>query len=263
MRGISIINAMNDLIVKSNKLIEAQYRLNLIESRLVLKLASTIEKYDTDFKIYTFKVADLLAEFEMGKENYHQIGESTKSLLKRLLVIRTSDNLKELQINFLSSAEYDHRKGTVELCFDPKLKPYLLQLKENFTSYRLEYVKRLKKVYAIRFYEFFKQYQKIGRRRMKIREIRDHMSIDKNKYPMYADFKKRVILSSQQELIEKTDIRFEFKEFKYKRKVEEIEFIIYHNNVDYKVLDRRTQLKKQARKVLRREKPKETTASLF
>ncbi len=245
---------MKDLIVKSNRLIEAHYRLNLTESRLVLKLISIIERDDQDFKSYKFKVYKLLEEFNMDRDDYNHIKEATKSLLKRVMVIKDFVTGDELQINFLSSALYK-KEGTVELCFDPKLKPYLLQLKENFTSYRLEYVKRFKKVYAIRFYELLKQYQKIGRRRFRLSELRNFLVIPANEYKQYTDFKKRVILPAQEELREKSDIHFEYKEIRKSRRVEEIDFAIFANKIDYKTLDRRTELKKQAKKLRRKEKP--------
>lgn len=49
-------NKKNSLIVKSNHLIESSYKLGLTEMKIISKLTSTIQKDDTDFKVYTFKV---------------------------------------------------------------------------------------------------------------------------------------------------------------------------------------------------------------
>ncbi len=239
---------MNDLVIKSNRLIEAQYKLNLTESRLILKLVSIIEKDDQDFKPYRFKVYRLLNEFNMDEDDYNHIKEATKSLLKRVMLIRDLETGDELQVSFLSSALYK-KEGTVEICFDPKLKPYLLQLKENFTAYRLENVKRFKRVYAIRFYELLKQYQKIGKRKFRLFELRKILGISDNEYKQYTDFKKRVMLPAQEELNLKSDISFEFKETRRGKRVEEIEFAIHANKIDYKTLDRKITLRKQAKKL--------------
>ncbi len=243
---------MGKLIVKSNKLIEAKYRLPLTEMRLVLKLASVIEREDEDFKDYTFQVGSLLNEFDIGNDNYNEIKKATSGLIERVLKIQEPDGL--LQISFLSSAKYIENKGTVKLCFDPKLKPYLMQLKENFTVYQFDNIKRLKRTYAIRFYELLKQYQTIGTRKFQLDELRDILGIGKEEYQRYNDFKRYAILPAQKELKAKTDISFEFKENKVKRKVTEIIFVIKSNKVDYKKLDRIKTLKKQA-KSLARESP--------
>ena len=51
-----------------------------------------------------------------------------------------------------------------------------------------------------------------------------------DKYRKYANFKSRVLLKAQEELKKNTDIRFEFDELTYGRKVESIVFYIHSNN---------------------------------
>ena len=50
----------NNLIVKSNYLIEASYKLTVQEVRVVLLLASMINKDDDKFKLYKVKVKDFI-----------------------------------------------------------------------------------------------------------------------------------------------------------------------------------------------------------
>ena len=57
-------------------------------------------------------------------------------------------------------------------------------------------------------------------------DLRFLLNIAEEKYKNYPDFKKRVILSSQKELQEKTDISFEFTETRERRKVVKLEFRI-------------------------------------
>ena len=66
-------------------------------------------------------------------------------------------------------------------------------------------------------------------RELTIDEIREAFQIQKGKYTKYNDFKRFVILSSQKELKEKTDICFEFTELKEGRKVAAIHFQILKN----------------------------------
>lgn len=254
---------MGHLIVKANSLIEAKYRLNLVEARLVLKLVSVIEQSDMDFKIYTFNVSELLHEFDMNTDNHKEIKNATYNLLKRAMKIKDPFAKRELQVAFLSSADYYEERGIVELCFDPKLKPYLLQLKANFTSYKFDNVKRFTRVYAIRFYELLKQYQKIGERKFNVNHLKEVLGISKDEYKQYSDLKKKVIVTAQEELQEKSDIRFDFREIKVGRKVNELFFSIKPNKVDYKTLDRKKVLKKQVRQLKRNDHKQQKAKTLF
>ena len=134
----------NRLVVKSNALIEASYKLTLQEARIILLLSSMINKDDDDFKLYQIKVKDF-ADFigvNKNKNLYRELSEITTKLRKRSILIKKEESL--LEIGWLSSAEYFFNKGFVELEFSDKLKPYLLQLKERFTKYHLDSVLKLK-----------------------------------------------------------------------------------------------------------------------
>ncbi len=167
------------IVVKSNKLVEARYRLTLREQRLILYMISTIRSDDEDFKPYRIAVREFAGMMGLVDNGaYKAVKAITKGLIEKVLEIETPVGL--LQIAWLSSALYHDKEGYVELCFDPKLKPYLLHLKECFTSYKLENVVKLDSMYSIRIYELLKQYQKIGGRTFNIEELRKILGIADN-----------------------------------------------------------------------------------
>jgi len=88
-----------------------------------------------------------------------------------------------------------------------------------------------------------KQYEKIGKRTIELEDLRQLLGtteidpngeIIKEDYPLYANFKSRVIIPAQKELKQKTDIYFNFKEIKQGRKVISIEFEIIENTKNKK-----------------------------
>ena len=174
-----------NLIVKHNDFIEAKYNLTLTELKIIAKLSSMIKKDDDDFKVYKFTANELMEDLKLNN-NYDDLKEAIRKLLTRLIIIRTEQTV--LATTFLSSAEY-FKNTTIELSFDKKLKPYLLQLKNNFTMYQFENVIALSSVYAIRIYELCKQYQKIKERIIEIEDLKEILEI-KKKYKKYNDFKK-------------------------------------------------------------------------
>ncbi|MFZ7936372.1 replication initiation protein [Bacillus thuringiensis] len=214
----------NNIVSKSNTMIEANSRLNLVEQKMLLCLASNIEPNDRDFKTYTFPIRqfhDLLGL--SGSTKYTELSKITKELLSKVIEIRAGEEL--IQVSWLSSAIYNRNKGTIDMRFDPLLKPFLLELSSKFTSYRLANVVKLKSTYAIRIYELLKQYEDLKERTISLENLRYYLDA-MDVYPNYANFKQRVLKPSQKELEQKTDISFEFEEIKIGRKVQKIRFII-------------------------------------
>ncbi|PRX23155.1 plasmid replication initiation protein [Orenia metallireducens] len=217
-------NKQNNLIVKHNKLIEAKYKLSLQEQKLILILASRINKDDENFNKQVFSVIELAEILGINKEWYYsEIKEVTKKLINRVIEIRKGN--KFLQVAFLEYAEYLEDEGTVELQFSSKLKSYFLQLKNNFTKYYLKNVIKFESIYSIRIYELLKQYERIKSRRFEIKKLKEILGIE-DKYSRYYDFKKRILFQAQEEINEKSDLEIDFEEMKTGRKVTAIKFII-------------------------------------
>ncbi|WP_458118937.1 replication initiation protein [Paenibacillus sp. Z6-24] len=211
----------NSLVTKSNNLIETPLNLGVVELRIIFVLISTISPNDEEFKPYRFKISDFAKLIGVKNKNvYQQIKDYTYSLMSQPFYVH--DNL---QVTWLASAEYFPGEGMIEVEFSPKLKPYLLQLKEKFTTYRLQDIIKLKSAYAMRIYELLKQYERIGTRTFTIQRLKELLGVEEL-YPVYSDFKKRVIVKAQEEINKHTDIKIDYIEIKSGRKVSEVKFII-------------------------------------
>ena len=145
----------NYLVTKANTLITSSYDLSLEEQRIILTLASMVQPTDEDFKPYKFKISDFMELLGVeAKSKYSVIPKITKALMQKVLEIKQENKIT--QVAWLSSVEYEKGSGIVELEFSPKLKPFMLGLKEFYTSYRLKNVLELKGKYSIRMYEILK-----------------------------------------------------------------------------------------------------------
>jgi plasmid replication initiation protein len=132
-----------------------------------------------------------------------------------------------LQTGWVSSADYIDGEGCVELCFDPKLKPSLLQLKGKFTSCKLEMLLGFKSQYTMRIYMLLKQHERLKEREIELQHLRNTLGIGKDQYKLYAHFKACILEPVQKELKAKADLTFEFDEIKYGRRVGAIRFRIF------------------------------------
>lgn len=223
----------NKLIVKSNFIVEASYKLSLGEQRVIYVLTSMIKPDDKEFKTYRLTVkefAEILGT--KSKDMYSQVARYVEGLRERDLTIVKQKSI--LKTKWLSSAEYFTDDGCVELCFDPKLKPYLLMLKERFTKLSLDQMVSFKSQYSGRIYELLKQYEAIGERSFKLDELKSLLGIGFDKYAQYGLFKQRILNKAKEEINSSSDLLIDFEEFKKARKVENIKFTIRPN---FKAID--------------------------
>lgn len=218
----------NLTIVKSNKLIEASYKLGLDEQRLLLACISQIDsRLDLSKKDeFTVTAKQFASMFGSDpKSAYKQIEAAAEDLFERKIVV---DN-KKAKIKFVSrwssSVEYNYGEGSVTIGFSQKILPLISQLKEQFTKYNIEHVSRLTSVHAIRIYELCLQYLKIGERNFEIDDFKKTLGLE-DQYPEFKDFNKRVLKSSVDQINKHTDIKIKVNPIRKNRKIISLKFDI-------------------------------------
>lgn len=220
---------INNKVTQSNDLVIAQYKLSLNEQKIMLCLISLIQPTDTDFKVYKLKIKDLLDILDIkNKKFYKEVQIITGNLIRRWITFTSPE--RDLQINWLSSAEYFKNEWYVELSIDPKLKPYLLNLKNNFLSYDFSIAIRFRSAYTIRIFQLLlANYRKYKKNNFifTLDFLRWLLNLEEDQYKLFSNFKARVLEPAKVELESKhKKFFFEYKEMKDKNKVHSIEFII-------------------------------------
>lgn len=189
-------------------------------------MIARIQPEDEDFKPYRISLNELADFLGINKNHiYADCKKITKKLLEKVVEIQEPGRL--LQTHWVSSADYIDGTGQVSLTFDPLLKPYLLQLKGNFTSSKLEMLLSFKSQYTMRMYTLLKQYERLKVREIELQQLRDVLGIRVHQYKKYNDLKKDILESTQKEFKAKSDIYFEFDEIKCGRRVSAIRFHIF------------------------------------
>jgi len=208
-------------------------------------LIASVKRDDNDFASYIISVKDFAKSLGLSKNNsyYQRIASMITGLQKKVLTITDTvvinNKIKERvqKINWLSYSSYIKGEGKIELCFHPKLKPYLLNLKERFTSYKFKEIAQLKSRFSVRIYELLKQYENLKKRTFKLDDLRKILKIEPDQYKPYFNFKNRVILIAQRELNDNASITFDFEEIKVGRKVGKLRFYIKENIIDSQNMD--------------------------
>ncbi len=212
----------------------SSYDLSLEEQKIILTLASMVQPTDEEFKQYKFKISDFIKMLGLSTQTkYTEIPKITKELMKKVFEIE--EGKKIIQVAWLSSTVYEKGTGYVELEISPRLKPYMLKLGTLFTQYKLANILSMKSKYSPRVYEILKanEFKTQKYIEIEIDELRKILKSEKI-YPLYADFKRKIIIQSQREINQKTDISFEFEEVKTGRKVTSLKFYIKSKSKDNK-----------------------------
>jgi plasmid replication initiation protein len=196
-------------VYKSNSLVEASYRLNLEEQRLILaSIAQLDSRHSGKQTIVKVTARDYAETFDIDmKSAYQQLKTASDRLYERDIRAEDPDTGEIVRKRWVSSVKYQSKQGYVVLGFAPEVEGYLFELTERFTSYRLGSVASLKSIYAIRIYELIMQYKNLGKpgRRIDLDALR-HMLVIQDKYPRFADLRKRVLDPAIRELDNSSDM---------------------------------------------------------
>ncbi|NBB84857.1 MAG: RepB family plasmid replication initiator protein [Bacteroidetes bacterium] len=202
------------MVVKSNELIQAQLDWSTLEHRITLHLISQIRKDDSEFRYQTVRIKDIN---EMTGTNsqalYTRAVDLCDSLIEQKVRIRRespSGERKYTVFNLLSACEYIEGSGEIKARFNADMKPLLLELRERFTRYRLQFAMRLRSVYAIRFYELMKMREDLKVMRLSVEKLREMLAVE-DKYPRFTDLKRNVIEPARREIHRACDVYFTYK----------------------------------------------------
>lgn len=222
------------LVTQSNRLIEADYSNANLPAR-TMKIArlivAKISPNDKDFRL--IKINNRAIKQYLGYKTsvpYNRFHADLDDICKRLneepIRIKTDSNTL-LNAFFISSWEINFKEGFTIFEISGRLKKYLLELKQNYTSYQLKNIPKLNSGYSIRMYELLYQYKSIGKRKFELDDLKKKIGCN---YDLYGHFKKKALEKAQIDLRTNTDIRFEYEEIKKGRKVSALIIYIYPNN---------------------------------
>ena len=209
-----------NLVVKHNALINAtsKYKYETNELKLICTLISNIDNQkDKGFDIKYMNLRDLNFS-EKDIINVEYITNLCESIMSKPFKIGKG------VFNWFSGLVYDN--GVIEYAFDKRLKPYLLELKDNFTRYNISNILKLRSSYSIQIFELLSQYKTIGTRSITIDEFRKLLKIPKT---YKNNDLKRLIEGVQKDLKNNTTLSFEFSFKKLGKSFNSIDFQIFDN----------------------------------
>lgn len=225
----------NELVVKSNRLVEASYRLGLNEQRIILYAICRCREEQKglfpDLPV-TITAENFAKQFpSIDKTNvYRQLKEAMDALYERSVTIHDIDpasgHARVKKTRWVSEAAYVDGAGNVQVIFTPEVIKYVTRLEAEFTSYQLEKVGHMTSAHAVRIYELLTQHREIGTRTLNLKWLRETLQIEADEYKLTADFIKRVIEPSVEQINKHSDLTVSYKPVKTGRAITDFAFKI-------------------------------------
>jgi len=225
----------SDLVVKSNRLIEASYRLTLNEQRVILyaicQCRGEQKGLSTEQPIVI--TAEAFAnQFPSARKGhvYQQLKEAMDALYDRSVTIYETDDESGLpqvsKTRWISKASYIDGAGRIKIVFTADVIKYITRLEKEFTSYQLEKVGNMTSAYAVRIYELLSQYRDIGNRTLNLVSLRETLGVDPGEYKLTADFIRKVIEMAVKQINDHSDLTVGYKALKTGRAITDFAFKI-------------------------------------
>lgn len=190
------------LVVKGNGIIqESRFKpgrnmggsLTMQEQKVLLYVISKIKPEDTELGEQVFDIQEFceVCGLRGRGEIYRELRRTVQRLRDRSMWVTLEDGTEAL-VSWISKAKMSSKSGKIIIQIDQDMKPYLLQLKTNFTAYQLRNVVRMKSKYGIMLYELLKSYEYMGHSvQMGLYYLKE--LLDCTSYESFTNFKTRVI----------------------------------------------------------------------
>jgi plasmid replication initiation protein len=254
MIKIEIMKEFVPKIRKDNALIEASYKLELCEHRLIL--LSIVEarknrKGVTSNELLEVYAYDYAKYFNVHRNTaYQALKDACKNLFERKFstyCINKNGKMEYIFSRWVSEVRYVPEEGCVKLIFAPTVISLITELENKYTEYELQQIASLNSSYANRLYEILIQWRSTGKLLMiSVDELKRRLGIISNEYQTMEAFKRRVLNLSITQINEYTDIKVSYEQhkqgrtivgftFTFKQKKKQVLHIEGEQNIDSKV----------------------------
>ena len=234
--------------------------LSLIESKLVFKVIAQINYKDEDFKNYKINANELSSEIynelkiearkksklknkiitplEIAKNKSKQLEIFCKNMMSKSLNLPVENSLDFDIVSWFANFNYKSDEDIIYCNFHPKLKPFLIEFKNNhFKKIFASNVLRFKSKYTHKIYMLLKTVQHNKgyvfvdeyKNELPLQYIRNLLGIENDEYKLYADLKRFVLSKVIEDLKEIAEVYFEFEEIKKGKKVEKLKLKVIYN----------------------------------
>ena len=203
--------AQNLIVTRHNSVNDYAIPLTLNEHRLLAFYMATIDPQNPDTWKVSVPLKDFISAFGLESHRQYKLAEEIKAL-KRDTEIRLVSEKVNLSVSlFYLAGIVSHCGQTyLQLYGSEAIKYYFNFADGNYTEYRLSSVVAFSTPYQYVLYNILRQNAYIGKLTLSVAELHEYLNIGASTYPQWKDFKKRVLLPTQEKICQFSDIVFTF-----------------------------------------------------
>lgn len=234
-----LYDLVDNTVTKSHALSRAYYRLGLVEKRCMEALISKLHPQRGDNIIQEMELSALeysKAYKVTDKTAYRDIANAVQGLMHRVITADRPNGKKgKVEFTLMIKSEYRDDEGKISCAFNPLIIPYLIGLRDKFSSYPLKKTVDFSSSYTWRFYELLVSWAQSKQdtggifagwiTNQSVIDLRNMLGVP-DSYT-WGMFQKKVLDVATNELREKAHITVSIKQRKTIRKIThlDIEFI--------------------------------------
>ena len=236
-----------EIVVLRNPIARAKFGLSLVQTKFLFEVLAFF-KSNPEKRLARFYLRDYLSKLGVSSNNLKGYVTQIEELRRHDIRIPTTGKgnreLNFIGLSLFASSEYqidENGDGYIEIEVSDKLKPYFLEIANGeFFYYHILNTRVLKSTYSIKLYLLLKSYRRFGKLEVVLDELREILEIEQTAYPLYKNFKARILETARVEILEKTDLSFQYEDVRRTRKspVEKIVFYIHDNPNAKEILEK-------------------------
>jgi len=196
-----------NIVAQSNYLIESRNPMTLMEQRIIYAAVSGIDsRLPNNNRSYEVPV-DMFQE-TFGNQCIKQVDDALNKLMGRQVMFKQDVMINGKKytnhtVNWLESVS--RGSNAISIRFSEGVMPFLENLAESFTKYKLGAIVSFKSAYSIKLYELLMQHRKYYKREFTLDEFREVMGV-KDKYRDFKALRVRVINKAIDDINTNTDM---------------------------------------------------------
>jgi plasmid replication initiation protein len=225
-------------VTQANPLALSRQEMGLLTKRLLVLALSDITRDDHDLEPIRITAWEYAQIFNIrGKSIYNRIEDSARELLEQTVQIK-EPNGDWIMFQWVSEARYDSGRDSkdklacIELKIHDKLKPYLLQLRRDFSIIPTDQLLSFESFNSMRLFEVLYTASYGGEKRhldFDVDDLKLRLGLD-GKYERFKDFT-YVLDKAQGEFAKYTSLTFTYEGRKVGRKYQNVSIVIEKNDV--------------------------------
>jgi len=201
-------------IRQHNAITTARYDYSACQLDILFYVLSKLKRDDGPDTQYCIYVKDI-EEMTGRRWNYQQLREATADMGSRMFEVENAHVYKQLWM--FQKVEYIKGKGYLEIELSRHIRPYLYELKDNFTSYQLHSALKLTSKYAKRIYQLASQWKDVGETRQYdldefklMLKLKDPTGKEPEQFQNISQLKARVLEIAVRQINEHTDLQINY-----------------------------------------------------